>query len=388
MNAFDAVIILTAVSAALGGLRLGFIARVTSWLGMAAGFVLAATALPTVVEYFESMGSNSLLLVTAGLLIGGAFVGQALGLVVGARLHLALPADGPGRVLDRGAGSLAGAVGVLVAVWMMLPIMADVAGWPARQARTSAVAELLDALAPHPPDTVQALRRLIGDQQFPRVFAGLDSSPKAGPPPASSGLSKQLIARVTQSTVKIEGVACRRIQEGSGFVIAPGVVVTNAHVVAGEDSTELLTPDGDRVDATVTMFDSNRDLAVLRAPGLGSPRLKIGDAEPGGRGAVFGYPGGGPLRVSPFGINREVTADGYDLYDRHRTNRQVFILAARLHPGDSGAALVNKRGAVVGVAFAIAPDRPKTAYALTTEELHAALAQDHGQQVDTGPCLR
>jgi len=137
----------------------------------------------------------------------------------------------------------------------------------------------------------------------------------------------------------------------------------------------------------VVVFDSDRDLAVLQVPGLGHPTLPIGDAGAGGTGAVFGYPGGGPLRVSPFQVEEEVEAVGRDLYDTHDTRRQVLVLAADLHPGDSGAALADSAGSVVGVAFAIAPDRPQTAYALTTDELRAVLQTDVTTPADTGPCL-
>jgi S1-C subfamily serine protease len=102
---------------------------------------------------------------------------------------------------------------------------------------------------------------------------------------------------------------------------------------------------------------------------------------------VFGYPGGGPLEISPFEVARAVTATGRDLYESHRIRRQVFFLSAELRPGDSGAALVDPNGDVVGVAFAIAPDRRNVAYALTTEELGAVLGGDLGGEVDTGPCL-
>jgi S1-C subfamily serine protease len=103
---------------------------------------------------------------------------------------------------------------------------------------------------------------------------------------------------------------------------------------------------------------------------------------------VFGHPGGqDPLRIAPARINQRVEAVGRDLYDAHQTRRDVFILASDLRPGDSGAALVNTTGAVMGVAFAIAPDRPGTAYALSSVELRAVLAVPRGNQASTGQCL-
>ncbi|MEA2497990.1 MAG: hypothetical protein QOH26_395, partial [Actinomycetota bacterium] len=161
----------------------------------------------------------------------------------------------------------------------------------------------------------------------------------------------------------------RRIQEGSGFVVSEDVVVTNAHVVAGEDGVDVVRPDGKRLRATVAVFNPQKDLAVLRVPKLGLPSLGREKADVGQTGAVFGHPGGqAEVRPAPARISDEVTAKGEDIYG-HNTVRQVYILAASLQPGDSGGALVDPNGKVVGVAFAIAPDRPGTAYALTGGEL-------------------
>ncbi len=380
------LVLAAAVGAAVGGYRLGFLTRVASWVGMALGVGLAAQVLPAVLRGLEDASPVQLLLVTAGTLLGTAFIGQALGLVVGTRLHATLPGAGI-RSLDRGAGAVAGVVGVVIGIWVLLPLMADVPGEFSAQARSSTVAQWVSDRLPDPPDTVDTLRRLVGDDQFPRVFDALERAPDVGPPPTSTNISQAVVDAVVPSTVKVQGVACRRIQEGSGFVAAPGLVVTNAHVVAGEDETVLQRSDGSEVRAQVVAFDPRRDLAVLRATDLDRPALGRADIDEGGVGAVFGHPGGGPLRAAPFQVGQEVTATGTDIYDRERTQRQVLILASALRPGDSGAALVDANGAVVGVAFAIAPDRPGVSYALDLPELESILAGDLSRPVDTGPCL-
>ena len=387
MNTLDLLILVALVSAVAGGLRLGFMARVASWVGLAAGLAVAAKVLPSVLDSFQEADPTSRLLVVAGILIGGAFLGQALGLIIGAQFHYALPI-GPVRVVDKVLGGIAGIAGVLVAMWAILPSMADVPGWPSRQARHSVIARAIDDLAPPAPDTLQALRRLVGEDQFPKVFADLSPSQEVGPPPAASGIGPDVDARVRAATVKVSGVACRRIQEGTGFVVGRGVVVTNAHVVAGEEETEVLMADGGRFEAVVTHFDSDRDLALLRVPGLERSPLPLGEGKVGDTGAVYGHPGGqDPIEVSPAGISQRVTAVGRDLYDSHETRRDVFILASELRPGDSGGPLVNPGGVVIGVAFAIAPDRSNTAYALTIGELRPVLAANRGVRTSTGPCL-
>lgn len=387
MNFLDIMIVVLGVTAVIGGYRLGFLARVTSWVGLALGLVVAARFLPSIVDALHNDSPTTRQLVVVGTLIGAGFIGQALGLLVGSAVKQALP-FGPPRIADRAAGALAGLVGVVAAVWLILPSMADAPGFWAREARNSTLARAIDSIPVRPPDTLQALRRLVGEENFPKVFDALQPARNTGAPPASAGLPQGVASAVGAATVKVEGIACRRIQDGSGFSVAPDVIVTNAHVVAGERLTSVVAADGRRLRAVVAVFDSNRDLAVLRVPGLGDPALFVGKGRQGEVGAVFGHPGGqASVSIAPASINEEIVALGRDLYDQHETSRHVFVLAADLHPGDSGGPLVDQRGILVGVAFAIAPDRPGTAYALTTDELRPVLAQGSSGAAPTGPCL-
>lgn len=373
------------VSAAIGGYRLGLIRRSLSWVGMMAGLLLGARFLPEVVTLFRNTDPIGRLIAAAGFFLAASFAGQAVGNLVGRKVHLLLPDYT--RVVDRVGGSVAGVAGVVVALWLFLPAATDVPGVVAQLVRSSVIARTIDETAPEPPNALKALRGLVGEGQFPKVFDALRPSPKLGPPPSASGLTGELAGAVSASTVRVEGQACDRMQEGSGFVVAPGLVVTNAHVVAGEDRTELIRTDGTRVRARVVAFDPKRDLALLEAPQIDRDPLPMGDSEVTMIGAVFGYPGGGPLELSPFEIRDEVTAVGRDLYDASQTRRKVLILASALAPGDSGAALIDSAGRLVGVAFAIAPDRPGTAYALDLAELHAVLGAPRQATTDTGPCL-
>jgi S1-C subfamily serine protease len=387
VDLLDLLIIVFVVSAVIGGFRLGFIARAASWIGLVLGLAIAAHFLPDIVDALRGSPSGNKLLIVAATLIGAGFVGQALGLLIGSSFHSKIPM-GPLREVDRVVGAIAGVLGVIVAVWLLLPAMSDVQGWSSQQVRNSAIARAIDDSFPQPPDTLQALRRLVGSNDFPRVFDALRPAPNTGAPPGAIPLAPAVQDRVAASTVKVEGIACRRIQDGSGFSAAPDLVVTNAHVVAGEKQTSVITPNGRHLKATVVQFNPDRDLALLRVPGLGQAPLPIATAKVGTEGAVFGHPNGQtPLAVSPAAIRQQVTAVGRDLYDSHETRRQVFILASDLAPGDSGGGLVNPAGAVVGVAFAIAPDRPGTAYALTTDELKPVLAAGGTAAVNTGPCL-
>lgn len=388
MNLLDLILLGVGALAMVGGYRLGFVTRTASWVGMGFGLFVAARSLPWLVEEFQQESPASLLLLGGIVLLVGSFLGQALGVVVGSRMRLGLPST-EWAIVDHAFGAVAGLLGMAVAVWLLLPTMSEVPGSFAGQARNSVIARGVDRLLPPAPDALVALRRLVGEDQFPRVFDAMRPAPDVGPPPTDVQLSPELMAAVAPSTVKVSGIACDRIQEGSGFVtLAADLVVTNAHVVAGQTETEVELTDGSRRDAVVVVFDPNRDLAVLRVPGLDRTPLPIADAGPGAAGAAFGYPGGAPLRIQPFQVGDEVRALGTDIYDRQRTERMVLILASQLRPGDSGSALVDGAGNVVGVAFAIAPDDPGVAYGLDVSELQAVLSGDLATPVDTGPCLR
>jgi len=387
MNLLDLIVVVLVIGAAVGSYRLGLVTRVISWVFMTLGLIIALRLLPTILGLFEGSAAAQLLILTLMILVVGAFAGQAVGLLLGERVGVAIP-EGKAKTADQIAGAIAGATLALVLVWLILPVMRGTPGWASDQASSSSIASLLDDALPPAPDTVQAVQSLIGRDDFPQVFDALRPTPELGPPPEATGLSQSQADAIAASALKIEGVACGRQLSGSGFVVAPQRVVTNAHVVAGESSTHVRSIDGADLPATVVLFDPNRDLAVLAVPALDAASLPITQGDEGETGGVFGYPGGGDLRVAPFEIARELRATGRDIYDRDLTTRQVYEIAAGLQRGDSGAALVDPAGEVVGVAFAIAPDQEGVAYALTSEELNGALDEAGSGSVDTGPCIR
>ena len=389
MDLLDLIVIVVAVMAAIGGYRLGFVGRVASWLGLALGLYVAIRLLPTVLLRLSRSSPGTQLAVSVLLLVGGAMLGQAIGLLVGGRLHRALPL-GPVRQVDHVVGAGVGIVGVLAALWLLLPSIAAVPGWPARATADSGISRWVSVNLPTPPDSLQVLRRLIG-QDAPQVFAVLHPGASAGTPPSVSPLSTAVSRAVAASTVKVQGQACNRIYEGSGFAVGPDLVATNAHVVAGEPSgqTSVLLTSGVTRPARVIMFDPRRDLALLQVASLGERPLTLAVAHAGATGAVFGHPNGdNALTITPARVAREEEAVGRDLYDSSNTQRDVLVLAAALAHGDSGGALVNAAGQVIGVAFAISADQPGTSYALRTTQLRAALAEPRqASGASTGPCL-
>lgn len=386
MNALDLAIIVAIVIAAIGGYRLGFVARALSWAGLAGALVIAIQLIPDLMTALADTAPRGRLIAVLAFVVGLGLLGQALGLAVGALLHNRLPSVTAIQRSDRIAGAAVGACGVVILLWLILPALTSAPGWPARAAQGSEIASTIQQVAPEPPPSLRELGRMVAEAPYPEVFGPDEGPADVGTPPAAA-LPPAVDARVRAAVVRVEGQACDQIQDGTGFVVRPGIIVTNAHVVAGENKTSVFLPNGDELAARVVRFDPRRDLAILSVDNLGLAPLSLGQGQAGAVGAVYGHPGGGPLHAAPARIAEEIDARGTDIYRTTPTSRDVFVLAAQLAPGDSGAPLVDQAGRVMGVAFAIDPGRESTAYALTTAELQPTLAGLGGNTVDTGSCL-
>ncbi|HEX6310120.1 MAG TPA: CvpA family protein, partial [Acidimicrobiia bacterium] len=238
MSALDVVVLLAIGGAAYGGYRLGFVARALSWAGLAAGVAVAVLLVDDLVNALSGEPARSRLVAAIAFVFVLATLGQTAGYVLGAALRARLPREEGLRHGDRIAGALTGVVGVLVAVWLLVPALTSAPGWPAQAARDSTIVRFVDRYAPPPPAAAQALGRLVGEAPFPEVFGTFDGPADVGPAP-TGGLAPEVSARVEGSVVKVEGQACDQIQNGSGFVATDEIVVTNAHVVAGEHRTEV-----------------------------------------------------------------------------------------------------------------------------------------------------
>ena len=389
MNLLDAALLLLAVGVAYAGWRGGFAARALGWVGLVVGGVIGVVFVDDVANALRDSTPRTRLLGALAFLVLVSLVGQIAGTFLGVMVRRWLPARLTRGYVDRSLGAGAGLALVVIGIWLLTPAVSSAPGWPARATRGSAIVRAVDRLAPTPPDSLAALGRLVGDAPFPEVFARL-TSPDAGVPP-EGGLAPEVLARVRTSVVRLDGEACARLQQGSGVVIDEDLVLTNAHVVAGEAGTTVSTVDGRRVAGTIVGFDAARDLALVRAPGLGLAPLARGSIEVDEAGSVIGYPGGGAQIESPARVAEEITANGTDIYRASRTSRTIFVLAAQLEPGDSGGPLVDRVGAVVGLAFAVDPGSTTTAYALTDDEVDAGLgafaAAGTRSAVDTGRCL-
>ncbi|HEV8297735.1 MAG TPA: MarP family serine protease [Acidimicrobiales bacterium] len=382
MDQFDLVFAAAAALAVFGGYQAGFTTRVLSWLGLGVGLIVGVEALPWLLDHLGDASRLTVVVLTLAVVLLPAAVGEAAGFAIGGRLA---PRSRRADDIDRSLGGLAGFAGAVAIVWLILPVLAATPGWPAQLVDDSVVARTVRDHLPDPPDVPEALRSFV--DQFPEPFEALQP-PVTVQPPASTGLDNATARRVATSVVKVEAQACDRIQLGTGFVVDESLVVTNAHVVAGERSTTVERDDGRRLRATLVAFDPGRDLALLSVPRLGRSPLPVGVARRADSGGVFGHPGGDSLRIAPFTVARPAEAVGKDIYGRAAVHRDILELAAALRPGDSGSALVDPTGEVVGVAFAISNEQAGVAYALATSELDATLRGPHDQPVDAGPCIK
>ncbi|MBW3668678.1 MAG: MarP family serine protease [Actinobacteria bacterium] len=385
MNLLDLVIVVLLLLAVSAGYQMGFVRRVAGWIGFAIGAVVGWRLSEAAARAFEGGTPAIRVMAAAAVVLTVGSMGGAIGEAVGRVVRRAVP-RGPARAVDSAAGGVAGLAAVLAGVWLAFPVLANIPGGIAREAHTSAIVGFVRDIAPTtPPQSLQALGDRLAKVRFPDIH-GLQRAPDLGSPPSVATVPDAVVQRVAASTVNVEAFGCGGRHEGSGWTVGQNTVVTNAHVVAGAERVRLRRPDQRLVDATVVVFDDNRDIAVLDAPGLGQSPLPLGNAGTGTNGIVVGYPGGvdRPV-VSPAAIRREQPTVGRDIYHRDRVRRQVLFLAARLQRGDSGSPLADAQGRVVGMAFAVAPDRQATAYALDDSEVRATLGAP--RRPGTGSCI-
>jgi S1-C subfamily serine protease len=252
----------------------------------------------------------------------------------------------------------------------------------------SAVLRALDAIAPRPPGFLSRVAGIIAGVNFAPVFSGLEPlapSPQALP----TSVDTPGVRSAQSETLKIQGYGCGGIVFGSGFPVGPGMVLTNAHVVAGTQGTTVANPSGRSLSARVVLFDPERDVAILYVPRLAlAPLPEASNAGPGTQGAAIGYPGGGGEDVEAAVVNGEVRAEGRDIYGQRLVVRNIWVIQAKVVPGNSGGPLVDLNGNVIGVIFAASTSSPGTAYALTDGEVQPDIDQAQGRttSVNVGQC--
>ncbi len=385
----DVVIVVVLVLAALRGWRTGGIRQLASYGGVLAGLVAGVLVVPVVDRHIAAAWSPVVAVVVVVVLAAlGGVVGGALGWHVSEfarRLRLGW--------LDDALGVAVAVVAMLVVVWLVGTLASSSRSTTVdRGLRDSAILQDLSGAMPPVPAVFARIEADLAVRGVPIVFATLP--PQLLPPVAQPGTAtvRAVDAAAGRSTVKVIGPACGGVVEGSGFVAAPGIVVTNAHVVAGD--TRIQVRSGSAGYAAIPIgFDPKLDVAVLRVPGLGAPALAT-DTATAGRGTkavALGYPGDGPLVAVPASVDGLFLATGLDISGSGLVSRPVYQLHAVIRPGNSGGPLVADDGGtlkVIGLVFARSTADGAVGYALAMAPVvrDVQVAVRRGVAVRTGSC--
>jgi S1-C subfamily serine protease len=380
----DWLIIAFTVLLAMYGYAQGFIVGALSLVGFGIGAFLGTRLAPLILpggahsQYAPLFGLLGALL--AGAVLASGFEG------VGARARGFLRIPGL-RTVDGMLGAALTASVALGIAWIVGAIAFQSTNSLVlkRDIQTSAILKGLNELLPPSGPILHALARI---DPLPSVRGpAADVSP---PPP---GIARSPAVRgAGESVVKVLGTACGLGIEGSGWVAGPHLVVTNAHVVAGESDTTVQAggnPPG--LNADVIDFDPHDDVAILRVPGLRAPALRMAaNPQSGMPAAILGYPLDGTFDVEPGRIGQTETVSTEDAYGNGPVLRSITALRGRVRPGNSGGPMIDARGHVVATVFAAITGSPTgeggfaVPNALVSTQL--ARARGHVHSVPTGPC--
>ena len=382
MTPIDWIIVAFVVLMACWGFLQGLIVGALSLAGFAAGAVVGARLAPLLLKDGSHSPYAPLFALLGAILLGGVF---AMGLEsLGFKLRGLLV--GPLGIIDSiGGAILLAGVGLGVA-WLFGAVALQTPG--ARELRRNIQeSKILSSLNRRFPPNGSFLNALARFDPFPAVTGRV---PELERPNSRLARDPQVRA-ATHSTVRVLGTACGLGIEGSGWVAGPGLVVTNAHVVAGEhDTTVQPLGTGPRYGAQAVWFDPKNDVAVLRSSAISklAPLRQNVNAPASTSGAVIGYPENGPLDIQPARIGPTITALSQDAYGRGPLRRKITTLRGLVRSGNSGGPVVDGKGRVLTTVFASSATRGEHAgYGVPASVVADALANAHGP-VSTGPCTR
>ncbi|KGJ71852.1 colicin V production protein [Cryobacterium roopkundense] len=385
----DLFLIVLLLGSLVNGYRSGLVRSLSGIIGAIAGGIAAFFVVPLVGTWIPApewrtpaaLGA-AVILVAVGFSLG-ASVGNSIGRVAH-RSKLGII----DRLLGAGFSAVASA---LIASMVAFSVGALGVPYLSPAIASSSVISGIDNLTPDPVKSLLAqLRSAAVQEGLPRI---VDAFSGPAPATADADTSSPALAVAAQSVMRITGTAyaCGQSQSGTGFVVAPNRVITNAHVVAGVTEPVIESPAGEALPGTVVYFDSVNDLAVIAVDGLEEPALPLGDDLSVGSSAVaHGYPFGGPFVADPARVLSLGTLSVADIYGQDPTPRQVYTLASDVQQGESGGPLLSESGEVTGVIFAKSADTDNVGYALALEEFAPVVAEAPGltASVSSGTCIR
>jgi S1-C subfamily serine protease len=392
VNPLDAVTLLLVVVAVILGWRSGAIPQVAGLLGAIAGGGAAILALPYLKGTLSEIDAAFRPIVVLLWLVAAVAIGESLGGALGRALAGRL-GNGLLGAADRTVGAGLGVVQALLIVWLAGSLLAE--GPLPRLAETaggSTAVRTMTGILPPATEIAVGLGGWLDATGLPDVFVGFEPLPAAPVDRPSDPIARAIAAAAEASTLKVSAATCGFSSVGTGFVVSPGYIVTNAHVVAGAGPTGVRVNASGRVlGAVPVLFDPDLDVALLHVNGILPVALSLASVDPdrGEIGATLGYPGGGSLTILPAAVTGRYAATGHDIYGGGRVRRQILELRAEIDRGDSGGPLMLSNGTVGGVVFAEARTNPDVGYALTATEVAEGIRGGYGRSaaVDTGACL-
>jgi S1-C subfamily serine protease len=362
--------------AALLGFKKGLIGSALSTAGIVAGAIIGGRVAPHLLGGEDSPYAPLIALGGAAL---GALLLETVGTLVGNSVRRAISLS-PLRAVDSAGGLVIGALAGLAIVWVLGAVFLHLPSQTQlrESAQRSAVLQRLNDVVP-PTRLIQALERV---DPFPTI-----AGPSAPVEPPDPGVLRHpVVRRAAPSVVRVVGTACGLAVSGSGWVIAPGLVVTAAHVVAGQDDTHVQPTGGGSLDAHAVVYDPRNDLAVLRVDGLRAPALRLADADSGEPVVLLGFPEGGGFRATPGRIGRTATVLSEDAYGNGPVTRTIVSVRGRVRHGNSGGPAVATDGSVQATIFA-ARVGADSGYGVPAGVVRRDLA-NAGGEVSTGDCAR
>jgi len=372
----DILLLVVVAAFAVSGYRQGFIVGILSFFGFVGGALLGAEFGPDIAHAIVG-GQTQQDIIAVILLVSFAVIGQFVASAIGAAMRSTVTWHSA-TVLDSVGGSLVSIVSVLLIAWVVASVL-NGSPFPVvdQQVNNSLVLKTLDRFMPQPAKTMFSdFRRLLdSNSTYAEVFSGIgEDRILAVPAPNPAVLNSAGYQQARASVVKVQGIApsCGKEIEGSGFVISPQHILTNAHVVAGVTQHQTVTTPGGQVySAVVVFYDPQVDVAVLDVPGLQLHTLQFaGPASVGDEAVVAGYPlDATSLQQAPARIGNVQDAVGPNIYQTSTVNRQIYEIRALVEEGNSGGPLLSPSGEVDGVVFAAAVGVSDTGFALTAAEV-------------------
>ena len=378
------------------GFRRGILRTVISVIGLFVGGGLAVVTTPNIQALLSKYSLGFIPSIGLTFIIFGASLGLFLFGIIGSFLRIVLLPFAFLRLIDSIIGLIISIVTVATIAWTLATAAQVIPNKTIKNAFDSSI--IIDEIELFLPSQIKTL----GDQlqnnlsisPLTEVFRSLVESRITSDEAPSDVEIPLKVEKSINSVVKIEGVAesCSAAMVGTGFIVAPERVITNAHVIAGvTDPVVTASNSNIQLSGRVTGIDRQKDLALIYVPGLnGEPLIFMGPISPKEVGFVAGYPNGGRLRTTPVSISSEFESIGKDIDNEGEVNRDVIVFGGKIKPGNSGGPLFNEIGQVIGMVFAADAQNEDTGYALTPNEITSFLSQERFkvEKIGTGNCAK